>query len=194
MYLMNAEKKEKKSGVRSAKDCACIAVFVAVLLASQLALSALPGVETVTALFAVYAFCFGYKRGWISATAFSLVRQVLFGFFSSVLVLYLVYYNFFVTVFAWLGKRIKRVARGMLITVPTACVCTAVFTLLDCVITPLFYGFSVRASNAYFYASLSVMFSQIVCAGVSTALLFLPLWRAFVLIKRIIDVGEYRKK
>ncbi len=187
---MNEEKKGKIKGARSAKDCACIAVFVAVLLASQLALSALPGVETVTVLFAGYAFCFGYKRGWISAIAFSLVRQVLFGFFPSVLILYLVYYNFFVTVFAFLGKKIKRVVRGMMITVPTACVCTALFTLLDCVITPLFYGFSAKASNAYFYASLPVMFSQIVCAGVSTALLFLPLFRAFVLIKRLVGLGK----
>lgn len=175
--------------LRPAKECAFIAVFVAVLLASQLALSAIPGVEVITALFAVYSFCFGYRRGWISATAFSLIRQFLFGFFPNVLVLYLVYYNLFVTVFAFLGTKIKRVVTGMVVIVPTACACTATFTLLDCVITPLFYGFSAKASNAYFYASLPIMLSQTVCAGISTALLFLPLWRTFLLVKRIINAG-----
>ena len=186
---MKGEKQEKIKIVRSAKECAFIAVFVAVLLASQFALSAVPGVEVVTALFAVYAFCFGYKRGWITATAFSLIRQILFGFFPSVLILYLAYYNLFATAFAFLGKKIKRVGKGMIVLVPMACVCTAIFTLLDCVITPLFYGFSAKASVAYFYASLPIMLSQTICAGISVALLFLPLWRGFLLVKRIIRIS-----
>ena len=190
----NQEKKSKTKMARSAKECAFIAVFVAVLIASQLVLSAIPGVEVVTALFAVYAFSFGYKKSLAVATAFSLLRQMIFGFFPAVLILYLVYYNLFVLAFAFLGKKIKNPIKGLVIVVASACVLTALFTLLDCVITPLFYSFSAKATKAYFYASLPVMVPQIVCAGISTALLFLPLWRTFGIIKRLVGISDAPQK
>ena len=194
---MNGEKQGKTSKmkmVRSAKECAFIAVFVAVLIASQLVLSAIPGVEVVTALFAVYAFSFGYKKSLAVATTFSLLRQLIFGFFPAVLILYLAYYNLFALAFAFLGKKIKNPIKGLVIVVASACVFTALFTLLDCVITPLFYGFSQKATRAYFYASTPVMIPQIICAGISTALLFLPLWRAFLLINRLAGTSGVGQK
>ena len=94
---MNDKKRknvQQKIAVRSAKECAYLAVFVALLIGGQLALSAVPGVEIVTVLLVAYAFVFGACRGMMVATAFSLLRQMVFPFSPTVLVLYLIYYNF----------------------------------------------------------------------------------------------------
>ena len=88
-----------------AKECAYIAVFVALLIALQLALTAVPGVEAVTVLFVSYAYVFGWKRGMAAATAFSLLRQMVFGFYPVVLILYLLYYNGMAALFGTMGKR-----------------------------------------------------------------------------------------
>ena len=87
------QKPNTKKTVISAKDCAYIAVFAALTIAAQLALSVLPGVEAVTVLFISFSFVFGIKRGVIAATAFTLLRQFVFGVFPVVLVLYLIYFN-----------------------------------------------------------------------------------------------------
>ena len=66
-----------------------------------------------------------------------------------------------------------------LAAVTAAAVCmTALFTLLDDVITPLFYGYGARAALVYFYNSLPVMALQCACALVSVPLLFPPLVKA----------------
>ncbi len=54
-------------------------------------------------------------------------------------------------------------------------VMTALFTLLDDVITPLFFGYSHLTALAYFYSSFTAMLPQIVCTVVSVCTLFLPL-------------------
>ncbi len=180
---MNGEKRQKTTAVRSAKECAYIAVFVAILVAVQLVLSALP-VELVTVLFVSYAFAFGIKRGMATATAFSLLRQLVFGFFPTVLILYLLYYNGVATLFGWLGRVCKKPVRWLGLLVVCACVSSVAFTLLDNLITPLWYGYTAEAARAYFYASLPFMLPQTAGVGVTAVLLFLPLERAFRLIKR----------
>ena len=67
---IRAKTTKKKGVTHSAKECAYIAVFVALVIAAQLAFSAVPGVEVVTVLFVAYAFTFGVARGMIAATAF----------------------------------------------------------------------------------------------------------------------------
>ncbi|MBQ8323357.1 MAG: hypothetical protein IJX91_05260 [Clostridia bacterium] len=181
---MNGKKRQKTRTVRSAKECAYIAVFVALTIATQLAFSAVPGVELVTLLFVSYAFSFGIRRGMAAATAFSLLRQLVFGFYPTVLVLYLVYYNMLASVFGWLGQKPKGPMKRLVLVVVCACVCTVLFTLLDNVLTPLWYGYSAKAAKAYFYASIPFVLPQTACVGISTALLFLPLERTFRLIKR----------
>ena len=108
----------------------------------------------------------------------------LFGFFPNVLVLYLIYYNLLALVFACLGKRVKNPMRVLWWLVLVACFCSACFTLLDDIITPLWYSYSPKAARAYFIASLSVMIPQVICTAVSMAFLFLPLRKVFVLVKR----------
>ena len=108
---MNEKKTEKsigKAALRTSKEMAYIAVFVALLIAAQLVFSMIPGVEIVTLLFVSYAFTFGVCRGMVTATSFSLLRQFIFGFYPSVLALYLLYFNFLTLVFGLLGRAVKR--------------------------------------------------------------------------------------
>ena len=169
----------------SAKECAFIAVFVATVIAAQLALSALPGVEVVTVLFVSYSFTFGVRRGCIAAIVFSLLRQLLFGFLPTVLIVYLIYYTILTAVFGLLGKRVKNSLSCLWLIVITACVCSAGFTMLDNIITPCFLGYGAKAWRLYVYASLPIMGAQVATVAVTVGVLFLPLTRAFGLAGRI---------
>ena len=154
-------------------------MFVALVIAAQLALSVIPGVEVVTVLFVAFSFAFGVKRGMIAATVFSVLRQFVFGVFPNVLVLYLIYFNALVYVFGILGKQVKPTAKNLVWLTAVACVCTAGFTMLDNILTPLWYGYSSRAAELYFYASLPFMIPQVICTAVTVGVLFLPLERIF---------------
>lgn len=193
MYEMKNKTEIKKKKMRSAKECAYLAVFVALLIALQLALSLVPGVEVVTVMFVAYAFVFGWARGMVAATAFTLLRQFVFGIYPTVLILYLVYFNFVAILFGVLGAKMrqrkedwqgKRLIWRLLLLVGIACCCTAAFTLFDNFLTPLWYGYSPRATKAYFYASLTVLFPQLLGTAVTVGALFLPLRSAFLYAKR----------
>ena len=60
-----------------------------------------------------------------------------------------------------------------------AALCTVCFTLLDDVLTPLFYGYSFDAAVAYFYAGFFAMLPQTICTVLSVLLLFYPLCKVF---------------
>ena len=170
--------------IRSAKECAYLAVFVALVIAAQLALSIVPGVEVVTVLFVSYSFVFGWKRGMIAATAFSLLRQLIFGVHPMVLILYLIYFNLLAALFGVLGKKIKAPVRWLVLLTLIACLCTVCFTMLDNVLTPLWYGYTARAAKVYFYASFTTMIPQTICTAVTVVGLFLPVWKAFSSVKK----------
>lgn len=177
---MNSRKEKKNNtGLRSAKECAFLAVFVALVITAQICFAAIPGVELVTVLFLSYSFAMGTKRGMLAATAFSLLRQIVFGFFPIVLILYLVYFNAFALLFGWLGKKFQSPQTAFPYIVLLVCLCTACFSLLDNILTPLWYGYSRQAFRAHFFASLPIMFPQVVCAACSTFFLFLPLQKVF---------------
>lgn len=179
------EKHEPNFTIKTtAKELAQLAVFVALVIAAQLALSFVPGVEVVTLLFVTYAFTFGVRRGMFAATAFSLLRQLVFGVYPTVLILYLVYYNGLTLCFGLLGGKVKKPLKNLWWLTLTACVCTACFTLFDDVLTPLWYGYTQKAARAYFIASLPFMLPQVLCTGVTVGVLFFPLYKAFCLIKR----------
>ncbi len=173
-------KEQSKTGKgRTAKDCAFLAVFVALLIASQTALAVLPGVEVVTVLFVSFSFVFGVKKGMLSATAFSFLRQLVFGFFPKVLILYLIYFNLLTLVFALMGQNSKIKGAGLWLIVFIACLGTVFFTLFDNILTPIWYGYSAQATKLYFYASLPVVIPQVVCTAVSVGVLFVPLTKVF---------------
>lgn len=60
-----------------------------------------------------------------------------------------------------------------------AAVCTMCLSLIDDIITPLIYGYSMGATKVYFINSLTVMIPQILCTLISVALLFHPLVTIF---------------
>ena len=169
----------------TAKESAYMATFVALMMGLQLVFSTVAGVELVTALFMAYAFVMGAFRGMVVATCFSFLRQLIFGFFSNVLVLYLIYYNLFALGFGVLGKAIAswQLQWKTIIVVGVACVYTVLFTLLDDIISPLWFGYTAEMAKAYFFTSLAVMVPQMICVGISTAILFVPLEKTFAYLK-----------
>ena len=73
--------------MKQTKDVTVIAMYTALLIAAQYALSFAAGVEVVSAMIAVFAAVFGAKKGVILAVSFSVVRCLAFGFFPTVIVL-----------------------------------------------------------------------------------------------------------
>jgi hypothetical protein len=173
------ETTKKPTLLQSAKECAYIAVFVSLVIAFQFFLSFLPGVEVVTLLFACYAYAMGVRRGVICATLFSLLRQFVFGIFPTVLILYLVFYNLLCVAFALLGKSKLSGWKILLTATLLACLMTVTFTMLDNVITPLWFGYSEKAAKLYFTASLPFMGVQVIGNAIVFILLFLPISKVF---------------
>ena len=171
----------------TAKEIAFIGLMTALLIACQLALSGLQGIEVVTVLFLAFCYSFGVVRGVIVANCFSLLRCLIWGFFPTVVILYLVYYNLFAVVFGLIGGKLNNMKAvwRIVILAAAAAFMTVLFTLLDDVITPLFFGYSLRAAKVYFYNSLIVLAIQPVCAIVTIAVLFEPLRKAFAQVRRI---------
>ena len=162
----------------SARTPAIVAVTTALLIAVQYALSFVPGVELVTVTFVAFSCVFGKKRGVITAIAYSLLRQIVFGIYVPVLILYLVYFPLVALVFGTLGKRVHG-APPISLTTTLAVVLTLCFTLMDNVLTPLWFGYSKEAFLLYFKASLPFALIQCACVGASTLLLVKPLTKAF---------------
>lgn len=176
--------------MRSAKECSYLAVFVALVIAVQTVLSLVPGVELVTVLFVAYAFTMGPWRGVIAATAFSLLRQLVFGFYPTVLVLYLIYFNLLTASFGLLGKAIESPLKRLPIIVIIACVYTVIFTMIDNVLTPWWLGYDKRAATLYFKASLPFMIPQVICTAISVAALFYPLYKVFGFVNKKIQISR----
>ncbi len=165
--------------MKTAKDLALVSVFTALLIGGQFALSMLSGVEIVTVLFLTFAFVFGVKKSLFVATAFSLLRCLIFGFFPTVILLYLLYYNLFALVIGSIGNKIEHrlTRKSHALLVGTAILLTVCFTALDNVLTPLFYGYTRQAALAYAVASLTALVPQTVCVFVTVLLLFPLLYR-----------------
>lgn len=171
--------------MKSVKEIATVAVFTALLIGGQLALSAVSGVEIVTVLLLSFSFYFGARLGMLAASAFSLLRCFVFGFFPSVLILYLIYYNLFALTFGLIGNRFSKQAdiKKLVVITSAAVVMTVCFSLLDDLITPLFYGYTADAAKAYFFASFYAMIPQAVCTAVTTVLLLPPLLEVYKRVK-----------
>ena len=167
--------------MKTAKEISLMGVFIALLIGGQFALSAISGVEIVTALCVSFFFFFGVKRGVILATAFSLLRCIVFGFFVNVVILYLIYYNALAVVFGIVGKMLNKKAnlKSIVVVTITAIAFTALFTLLDNFISYIYLGLSKKAFEIYFKASLITMTSQIICVAVTVPLLFYPLIKIY---------------
>ena len=123
--------------MRTAKFIAVTALFTALLIAAQFALSGVAGVELVTVLLLSFSFATGIRYGVTGAACFSLLRCFLFGFYPTVIILYLIYYPSFALFFGFLGNKSKRkITPALFVAVVIfAAAFTACFSLLDDVIT-----------------------------------------------------------
>jgi len=177
----------KGFAARSAKSSAYIAVFVALTLAAQLLLSFVAGIELVTVLFISFSYAFGVRMGVTAATVFSVLRGFVFGFFPNVLFLYLIYYNLLTLLFGCLGKiKFCKSLFRFVLFVGISCLCTAAFTMLDNLITPLWYAYTQKAWLAYFWASFVALIPQVCCTAATVATLFYPLRKAFFLARKTV--------
>ena len=243
--MVDTKIKQKK--LSPSKEIAYIAVTCAALLGGQFVFSFVVGVEVVTLILACFSYQFGARRGMICAVAFSLLRCLIYGFYPTVILLYLIYYPLLALLFGLLGKcknlsspLCAVIVNILLLSVSTVCVfcyfadiikvakvyavtikvllwvifslcaalcifydcvyfshlkakgeilkvillasagavMTALFTLLDDIITPVFWGYSRNTALAYFYSSFTAMLPQIICTVVSICTLFLPLCAA----------------
>lgn len=241
-------------------EIAYIAVMCALLIGGQYIFSFVAGVEIVTLLLACFSAVLGGRRGAMCGVAFSLLRCLVFGFYPSVVVLYLIYYPLFAVVFGALGgiprsffeeppllfviavnvlllglaaacglaallglivitrvwratltvllwviaalctglclsfdallfvkKRLGRDTSALMRVIAftaVAAVCTVCFSLLDDVITPLFYGFSREAALTWFYTSFTAMLPQTVCTVVTMCTLFAPVTAVLERVRR----------
>lgn len=165
----------------SAKKIILSGVFTALLIGGQLALSGISGIEIVTVLLLAFVYRYGISQSLLVANAFSLLRCFIFGFMPNVIVLYLIYYNIFVLVFGLIGNVFKHEysVKKHIIVLFVAVIMTALFTMIDNVLTPLMYGFSYNATKAYFIASLYTVTPQIVCTFATVLLLFPILLKVF---------------
>jgi hypothetical protein len=156
-----------------------VAMSVALLIAAQMALTALTGIEIVTVIFLCLSFYYSIRTGLAIATTFSLLRCFFFGFQIHIILLYLIYYNLFGLFFGWLGKRLGGKITVLRVGLVVACavVFTILFTLLDDVITPLVFAFHPNVTKIYFLQSLTAMIPQSICAAVTVSVLFAPLLR-----------------
>ncbi len=157
-----------------AKKIVLPSVFTALLIGGQFVLNGVRGVEVVTVLLLSFAYRYGIKQGLLVANAFSILRCFIFGFYPVVIALYLIYYNLFVMAFGAAGNFFGRRygIKAHVAVVILAALTTFSFTLIDDVLTPLVYGFSLNAAKTYFYASIPTAVTQTVCTVITTAFLF----------------------
>ncbi len=169
--------------MKPSKRISILGVSVALLICSQFVLSGLNGVELVTVLLLSLSLSFGMVNGMIIATVFSCIRCFIFGFYPSVLILYLIYYNLFALFFGYFGRKKITKVRYVLIIV-FAIIFTVCFSLLDDIITPLYYGLDMESSKAYFISSITFsIIPQSICSFITVSTLFYPLYTIFNMVK-----------
>lgn len=180
MIRQNSIRSLKCKQFAKTKTIIIIALFVSLLLVAQVALSALNGIEIITVLLASFVFCYGIRMGVVSTNIFIVVRCIVFGFFPSVMILYAVYYNLFVVVFG-LVRRVPNKQNAYILSVICACLMTLAFTLLDDIVTPLYFGFGIETTKAYWLMSLTVIIPQEICTLVTMLTLFPVLTKTFTI-------------
>ncbi len=170
---------------KSAKELAVLGLMTALMVGVQIPLSFVSGVELITVLFLAFTTVNKNPRALIVGLCFSFLRCIYFGFFPTVVILYIIYYCLFAVVFGALGgfiEKREKIARVLICTL-VACVMTVIFTLLDDIISPLFYGMSLSQAYGYFLSSIPVMTVHIISTFISVLILYLPLEKLFRKIK-----------
>ena len=92
----------KRRAISGAKAIALVGITAATLECAKLALSAIPNVEVVTLLLALYGYVFGWY-GVLSAVVFVSIEPIIYGFGTWV-VSYYIYWPLVAMIFMLLGK------------------------------------------------------------------------------------------
>lgn len=157
-----------------AKKVALIAIMTATIEAGKLALSAIPNVEVVSLLCAVYGYVFGLI-GVVSIVLFVGIETLIWGVNTWVLS-YLIYWPMVCMIY-WLLGRLK--VKSRLIITAVIVVLTAFFGVLTSLVdVGLFSGFWDNFWQRFaIYYSRGIVFYvvQIACNAIVFPLLFLPL-------------------
>lgn len=157
-----------------AKKVALIAIMTATIEAGKLALSAIPNVEVVSLLCAVYGYVFGLI-GVVSIVLFVGIETLIWGVNTWVLS-YLIYWPTVCMIY-WLLRLLK--VKSRLIITAVIVVLTAFFGVLTSLVdVGLFSGFWDNFWQRFaIYYSRGIVFYvvQIACNAIVFPLLFLPL-------------------
>ena len=147
----------------------------------------LPGLAVLSidfvlaAIAAACAFCAGTDFLKLSVLAVGGIKALLWAVFGCCCTLFLLLNG--LTLFFALRKKDSPAAvlPNVIAVTALAALCTVCFTLLDDIITPLYYGWGLTSAAflTYFYGSFLALAPQTLCAIVSVSVLFLPFTNCF---------------
>ena len=168
---------------------AVTAMLAALLTGGKFVLAAIPNVEIVTLLCALYGYTFGWT-GIAATYLFVVIESLLWGVQSWVLT-YVLYWPFVAFIFYLLGGRVSN--RWILTAV--ACVLTVWFGVLSSLVdTGLFTGFFDRFFYRFsiiYVRGVAFYVTQIVCNAVLFPIAFIPLHRR---LSAMLPVVLFRKQ
>lgn len=173
--------------IYSAKAVALVGIMAATLECGKLVLSALPNIEIVTILLALYGYVFGWY-GVIAAAVFVCIEPLIWGFGSWVIT-YVIYWPLVALAFMLLRK--KGVKNRWLLTA-VAVGMTVFFGILSSVVDSAFY-FGI---NENYFANLGIYYLrgvvfyavQIACNAALFPTLFLFLSKKLTIIKTSMQI------
>lgn len=170
-------------GRKASGQIAITAMAAATIEAVKFALNAIPNVEGVTLLCAVYGYCLGVG-GVIASLVFCCIEMAIFGA-GPWLISYFIHWPFIAIVFAILSKcRIK----SIIATTATAVILTGLFGVQTSLVdTGLFTGFFDRFWYRFgiiYTRGIAFYVTQVVCNLIVFPLLFRPITKV------ILPVGQ----
>ncbi len=167
-------KKSEQKSVGVVKKNALVGIMAATVECAKLALAALPNIEIVTLLCALYGYSFG-GMGVLAAFVFVCIEPLIWGF-GTWLPLYFIYWPLVAFIFMLFGK--KRVENRLILTL-TALILTVFFGLLSSFIDlGLFSGYFdnfFHRFSIYYMRGLPFYIAQILTNAVLFPALFIPL-------------------
>ena len=178
----------KATGKNVALYVAITALFSALLTGGKMALAAIPNVEVVTILIAVFAYVWGLAYALPSVAVFIVVQIFIYGFNIWVLQ-YFVHWPAVAVVFALLGKlRWRRTWVKIVVPTAVAVVVTVLFGVMtsatDTFVSYMGGSFSFNFDDYWYRFGIvyvrgaSFYVTQIICNAVLFASTFLPLVKA----------------
>lgn len=182
---------KKKTFSFSVTDIALTGVMAATLEAVKLALSALPNIELVSLLLALYGYVFGLS-GVLAAVIF-VVAEILIWGLNTWVISYLIYWPVFALLFWLIGKKIS----NRFAITGIAIVMTFLFGVLTSLIDiGLFSGYwdsFFERFTIYYLRGVWYYVVHIVCNTVVFITLFKPLEALFRKLKVQFDKGRKKK-